>query len=95
MRGSIETSRQDAIDEHEEPWEAEVPLWEDREEVSPEPAGTLHVVPCEGGWGIRVGTEDVERLFRSREDAVRNARRWAMREDRFVFLHAESGPTPG
>lgn len=58
----------------------------------PTAAGALHVVPHGDGWGIRRGDDEVERVFRTREDAFHNARAWADREDRWVIVHGNEAP---
>lgn len=91
-------SRPDTTVTQERGWEPAAepdPSFVDEESLPPTLEQVLHVVPYGDGWGIRVGSGDVERVFRSREEAFRNARAWATREDRWVVVHGEDGPIEG
>lgn len=73
--------------------------WADEGQLtgSMDPARALHVVEHAGGWGLRVGKADVERVFATKEAAWRNAVGWADREDRAVVVHGDAieVPPPG
>lgn len=61
---------------------------------APDPARALHVVEHAGGWGLRVGKADVERVFATKQAAWRNAVAWANMEDRAVVVHGDAIEVP-
>ena len=52
-----------------------------------------HVVPNkEGGWSVRkTGAAKVTKSFGSRQEAIRYARRLAMRQSSEIYIHGKDG----